>query len=196
MNVIAFNAAYSLYPHITFEERTSLLMTNDNTRAASAVAKYCARGWTFTRAPLPNKTQHYHIGMMRSVSDSMTWRIPLSLEGVQIRAALSPTSPLFTWDPIQPNTWAIVRRDRLIMHYNIQRTYCLRYCYITAMTALYESVKEHLDGQNLIERSKVETIDEVQRSSIYTWSDISIIMLDVCLIIFLSGGMENSLEFY
>lgn len=179
MNVIAFNAAYSLYPCITFEERTSLLMTNDNSRAVPAVVKYCARGWMFTRDPLPNKSHHYHIGKMRSVSDSMTWRIPLSLEGVQIRTALSATSPLFTWDPIQPNTWAIVRRDRLVMHYNIQRTYCLRYCYITAMTALYESVKEHLDGQNLVEQSKMEIVDEVQRNSIYTWFGISIIILDV-----------------
>jgi len=104
MNIIAFNAAYSLYPHTTFEERTALLMTDDVSRAATAMAKYSIRGWTFTHHPIPNKSQHYHIGKMRSVNDSMTWRIPLSLDGIQTRGFLSPTSPPFTIDPIQPNT--------------------------------------------------------------------------------------------
>jgi hypothetical protein len=51
MNVITFKAAYSLYPRATFEECTSLLMTNNNSSVTIAVAKYCLRGWTFTCDP-------------------------------------------------------------------------------------------------------------------------------------------------
>ena len=92
----------------------------------------------------------------------MTWKIPLCQEGVQTRAALSSMSPPFTWDPIEPNSWAILQRDGFIMHYNIQQTYSLCYCYTTAITALYECIKEHFDCQNIVELCKVESVDEAQ----------------------------------
>jgi len=47
-----------------------------------------------------------------------------------------------------------ITKDGFIMHYNIQRTYSLRYCYTTAITALYECIKEHFDGQNLVSFAK------------------------------------------
>ncbi len=195
MNVITFKAAYCLYPRATFEERTSLLMTNDNSRVTTAVAKYCLRGWTFTRDPIPHKSHYYHIGKMRNINDSMTWKIPLCQEGVQTRAALSSTSPPFTWDPIEPNSWAILQRDGFIMHYNIQRTYSLRYCYTTAITALYECIKEHFDGQNLVELCKVQSVDEVQWNIAYTWFDIAITTSKIHLTLLQQVGWRISQHF-
>ena len=173
MNVITFKAAYCLYPRATFEERTSLLMMNNNSRVTTAVAKYCLRGWTFTYNPIPHKSHYYHIGKMQNVNDSMTWKIPVC-QGLQTHAALSSTSLPFTWDPIKPNSWVILQRDGFIMHYNIQWTYSFCYCYTTAITVLYECIKEHFDGQNLVELYKVQSVDEVQWNIAYTWFDIAI----------------------
>lgn len=44
MNIVTYNAAYSLYPYATFEERTSLVVLKVTERTQLALDKYASRG--------------------------------------------------------------------------------------------------------------------------------------------------------
>ena len=65
MNVIAYDAAYSLFPKATFEDRVSLVSATRNDKEKAAIAKYRHRGWTIldAEADRANEAKIYHSSM-------------------------------------------------------------------------------------------------------------------------------------
>lgn len=112
MNCIAFDAAYSIYPQATFEERVSLGMASRNDREAE-FAKYRSRGWQliFIAPPQEKRTggAPFHCGVTRWVRDRHMWIVPLDTSDLQPRPRLSPTSDYFAWDPMVYNSWKLIK---------------------------------------------------------------------------------------
>ncbi|KAF8550212.1 hypothetical protein OG21DRAFT_1514328 [Imleria badia] len=103
MNFISSDAAYSLYPIATFEERSALGMPPSR-RSPKAVEKYVRRGWRFYFMPPPNHPAFF-LEQVRWVTDKHTWSLQLDQTGVKERPPLSRTSAPLTCDPALFNGW-------------------------------------------------------------------------------------------
>ena len=103
MNFISSDAAYSLYPVATFENRSSLGMPSARS-APKALQKYVRRGWRVYFIPTPNDLT-FHLEQARWVTDKHTWALPLDQTGIPPRPPLSPTSAALTCDPALFNGW-------------------------------------------------------------------------------------------
>lgn len=53
MNIITYNAAYSLYPYATFVLRQGLVINEKNSRAQDALMKYGKRRWRIMKNNSP-----------------------------------------------------------------------------------------------------------------------------------------------
>jgi|ERR1700722_3825004 len=85
MNFITYDAAYSLYPYATFEQRRALSLAKDCKRDEEAIAKYCLRGWTIVSNLSPPDTadmRQFHPHVARHLSDRFVWKLPLDTHGV------------------------------------------------------------------------------------------------------------------
>ena len=61
MNVITHNAAYSLYPYATFELKSALVLTRDESaRTKAAIEKYASRGLRMLDPRSPSLTYDPH----------------------------------------------------------------------------------------------------------------------------------------
>ncbi|KAF8550396.1 hypothetical protein OG21DRAFT_1514062, partial [Imleria badia] len=103
MNFITSDAAYSLYPIATFEDRSALGMPSSRS-SERAIQKYVKRGWRVYFLPTPNDFAFF-LEQVRWVTDKRTWALPLDQTGVQPRPPLSPTSAALTCDPALFNGW-------------------------------------------------------------------------------------------
>ncbi|KAF8555533.1 hypothetical protein OG21DRAFT_1521682 [Imleria badia] len=103
MNFISSDAAYSLYPISTFEERSSLGMPSSR-RSPKVISKYLKRGCRFYFMPPPNHPAFF-LEQVRWVTDKHTWSLPLDQTGVKERPPLSRTSAPLTCDPALFNGW-------------------------------------------------------------------------------------------
>ena len=111
MNIISSDAAYSLYPTATFENRSALGMPTSRSTPA-AIQKYVRRGWRIyfipTSSDLANPMEPpFLLGQVRWVSDKHTWTIPLDQTGVKPRPPLSQSSAPLTMDPVLLNGWKL-----------------------------------------------------------------------------------------
>ena len=111
MNIISSDAAYSLYPIATFENRSALGMPTSRSTPA-AIQKYVKRGWRIyfipTSSDLANPMEPpFLLGQVRWVSDKHTWTIPLDQTGVKPRPPLSQSSAPLTMDPVLLNGWKL-----------------------------------------------------------------------------------------
>ena len=117
MNVITYNAAYSLYPHSTFERRETLVLECTTDAAKDALRKYAGRGWRilsnskdvtclFTGSRRPCAHQFY-TDVPRFVCDNMSWTIPLDITGVNAAPPPSPSSQILKSDPVSECGWKL-----------------------------------------------------------------------------------------
>lgn len=80
MNLITHESAYSLYPHATFEERRSLVISTEGSRQESARNKYRERGWTMVEAGQDEDIRNARSDFTprrRYIGDSRCWTIPI-----------------------------------------------------------------------------------------------------------------------
>ncbi|KAH7924257.1 hypothetical protein BV22DRAFT_1035321 [Leucogyrophana mollusca] len=145
MNVIAFDAAYSLYPKATFNERLALKTREPGEgEHALAMAKYTTRGWTLVSKVKPTNKLFMPYSV-RTVGDSSTWTIPLDVTGVQLRPALTPTSQVFTWDPVIHNSWELrYGRTKMHAHYEPIVSTRFRYSYLATGEQLFRAMSRFL----------------------------------------------------
>lgn len=144
MNFISSDAAYSLYPVQTFENRTSLAMPSSRS-SATAIHKYVKRGWRIYYIVIPGEPAFF-LGQVRWVGDKHTWRLPLDQTGIQERPPLSPTSAPLTLDPVLLNGWKLrpSRQEDGIYeyHYYPIRTTLFRYNYVIPDEALSVLIRD------------------------------------------------------
>jgi len=80
MNLITHERAYSLYPHATFEEGRSLVISTEGSKQESARKKYAERGWTMVKTGQDEDIQHARSDFTpcrRHIGDSRCWTIPI-----------------------------------------------------------------------------------------------------------------------
>jgi len=80
MNLITHERAYSLYPHATFEERRSLVISTEGSKQETARKKYTERGWTMVKTgqdeDIRNAKSDF-TSCQRYIGDSRCWTIPI-----------------------------------------------------------------------------------------------------------------------
>jgi hypothetical protein len=97
VNFITWNAAYSIFPDLTFIKRKTYQLTELNSYFGKQVAKYGRRGWKtletvwdddreYTKSLPPSENMH----AVRRIGDSKTWKINLDTTGV------TPGAPSYT----------------------------------------------------------------------------------------------------
>ena len=80
MNLITHERAYSLYPHATFEERRSLVISTEGSKQETAREKYAERGWTMVETGQNEdirNTRSDFTPCQRHIGDSRCWTIPI-----------------------------------------------------------------------------------------------------------------------
>jgi hypothetical protein len=111
MNFISSDAAYSLYPIATFENRSALCMPNAHS-SPEAIKKYVKRGWRIYFVLTPNDLADpmkppFLLDQVRWVSDRHTWTLSLDQTGVKARPPLSRSSAPLMMDPVLLNGWKL-----------------------------------------------------------------------------------------
>ena len=182
MNCIAFDAAYSLYPQATFEQRLSLGIASHNDRTAQ-FTKYRNRGWQLISITPPQEKKArgapFHGDVIRWVCDRHSWVVPLDTSDLQPRPRLSPTSEYFSWDPVIHNSWKLVERlvpgimgsfhttpGAAIGHRGYGSV--MRYEYLIFDSGLFLTVTSFLK-QQMHERSEAERISSAKQKELSTW---------------------------
>jgi hypothetical protein len=175
MNFITFNAAYSLYPRATFEERRSLSIANLSESDIRCLAKYSVRGWSTLSDLWLHETgaqTTFYVDQERWVTDSFSWIVPLDMTGVEPRPCLSPISQPFSWDPIQHNSWVLIRPEpssKMFLSYHVLRPTLFRYTYLFASLNIIESLGDFLRIQGKLEHKKTALIPGRNKESSWTW---------------------------
>ena len=103
LNYITWNKAVSLYPFATFEERRSLILS-ENRSFGLAQDKYLARGFTFQSVLTPNEARSpgpFKTGP-RYVGDEKTWILDLETESIPFG---SISTSRREYDPEMIHSW-------------------------------------------------------------------------------------------
>jgi len=170
MNFISSDAAYSLYPIATFEERSGMGMPSAGS-SPSAIQKYTQRGWRTYFIPTPYHTEHpteppFFLDQARWVGDHHTWVMPLDQTGVKKRPPLSPASAPLTFDPVLCNGWKMSEDTRnpsngCDTNYYPLRTTLFRYNYAIPVESLAFSIRTWATLQGKHAHSSVDKADWV-----------------------------------
>ncbi|KAG2130045.1 hypothetical protein BD769DRAFT_1355817 [Suillus cothurnatus] len=141
MNFITFDAAYSLYPVATFEERNTLQVWRERPfHDLTVVNKYSERGFTWfstLTASTFSQVSSFHASEDRTVGDRYTWKVALNIQGVDLRPPMNSSSSIFQCDPVIYNGWSLLERDEgIITVYNPIESTLFRYNYSTANAIL------------------------------------------------------------
>lgn len=173
MNFIAFDAAYSLYPQATFEERRALSLSDVTEHDTSALGKYAVRGWSLISNIWPHEAttskSSFHMEATRWVRDDHSWCIPLDTTGVKRRPRLSPRSDDISWDPVVHNSWSLIRRDNMLMDYYTLKPTIFRYCYLVHERGLFDMLLDFFKDQGLMEHMKAVNLTPGQARDSWTW---------------------------
>ncbi|EGO00169.1 hypothetical protein SERLA73DRAFT_107166 [Serpula lacrymans var. lacrymans S7.3] len=162
MNVIAFDAAYSLYPMATFEDRRALKLTNPRPHYISALHKYVHRGWrliAYINAHDELSRSSFFLSRARWVNDQHSWIVPLNMEGVHLRPSMSPSSENISWDPVIHNSWTLARTNdekeysEIYSQYQPSHTTVCRYNYTVAVKELLYMLISHFKPQGKLYHS-------------------------------------------
>ena len=138
MNVITHEAAYSLFPYATFEEKRSLII-RDGFKQNSAHAKYAGRGWEMvrrlSRAEVNDTVSAFAPGP-RHLGDSKCWKIPI-LPKLDL-----PEST------IEVNTWKLKHKNwgQGVVSFKIILADCLRYSYVVVDKSMKDYLMPTLQG--------------------------------------------------
>ncbi|THG92457.1 hypothetical protein EW026_g8454 [Hermanssonia centrifuga] len=143
LNLIAWDTAYSLYPHATFERRLSLFLLGRK-RDESAIQKYENRGWKMLYdIPLRDPT---HVSpdftfAPRWIGDGHSWTIRLPTEGIVLPSGANEHSAALTRDPCIATDWQLTGSQTIpeiwctvVKHPNF------RYMYVTARRRLLHEI--------------------------------------------------------
>lgn len=174
MNFIAFDAAYSLYPIATFFDRSTLQVWRERPlHDASVPIKYGQRGFHwFSALPLDTSlsTSFYPV-MTRTVGDQYTWKLPLDIQGVDLRPQMSSSSTPFQFDPVTCNGWSLVERDgQMGTIYDPIRLTIFRYNYTTASAMLHLHLYRFMMEQCSLHRKSLEDTDvDIEEIAKQTW---------------------------
>ena len=182
MNCIAFDAAYSLYPQATFEERMSLCIASCNDRRAE-FKKYRNRGWKLILITPPQEKKSrgapFHGDVIRWVHDRHSWVVPLDTSELQPRPRLSPTSEYFAWDPVIYNSWKLVEwlRPEMMGSFHMSsgapigyRAHgsVMRYEYLVIDSELCQTIASFLKHQ-MHKRSKAKRRSSAKQKELSAW---------------------------
>ncbi|KAG1899749.1 uncharacterized protein F5891DRAFT_1128900 [Suillus fuscotomentosus] len=142
MNFIAFDAAYSLYPIATFEDRSTLQVWRARPLHDVSVAiKYGQRGFQWLSAlPLGDTSlsASFYPHVTRTVGDRYTWKMSLDIQGIDLRPQMSSSSTLFQFDPVICNSWSLLERDEeMATVYEPIQSAIFRYNYTTTNALLH-----------------------------------------------------------
>jgi hypothetical protein len=176
MNFIAFDAAYSIYPKATFEDRHALILSPkiNLRKIAIALGKYARRGWSFTTdiwshdKNMREKTFFLDVG--RWVRDRHSWVVPLDVSGIE-RPPLSTSSVGFSWDPVVYNSWRLthLQPQRISVAFLKLDSTIFRYAYLVADAKLLDMLQEFCSTQGWLERIKVSTFCDEDKIKYWTW---------------------------
>ncbi|KAI0076914.1 hypothetical protein K474DRAFT_1622018 [Panus rudis PR-1116 ss-1] len=132
MNLISFEAAYSLYPRATLEERKSLICQSRSINREEAIDKYRQRGWELINGIEGfHDAKLFHVSLPNSrvpsatrwVGDRHCWTMQLDTSGIMLRSLQStPRSKPLSRDPALGNSWK-VDLDRLEYPYKASMTF-------------------------------------------------------------------------
>lgn len=142
MNIITHDTAYSLYPHGTFEQKRSLIISTEGSKQDAARTKYVARGWKMvkdlTLEEAMNPKSAFAQGD-RYVGDSKCWKIPI-LPRLDLPESFMET-----------NTWKLTYRNNLesAMSFKILVIDSLRYSYLVVDKSLQEYLTPALLGSKI-----------------------------------------------
>jgi hypothetical protein len=176
MNFIAFDAAYSIYPRATFEERRALSFASLSERDVRALGKYALRGWSILSNIWPHEAQtsraSFYMDIPRRVRDGRSWVVPLNMKGVEPRPRPSPLSEPFPWDPVVHNSWTLVKphsTSKMFMSYCILKPTIFRYAYLISDVELIRGLIQFFKEQGGIEHWKSAEIPDNQKAASWTW---------------------------
>jgi hypothetical protein len=147
MNFIAYDAAYSLYPKATFEDRRNLVFKDGNDNDQRCIAKYAKRGWYAVANVWPQDPQVsnlFHVGTHRLVHDDKSWVMPLDTTDVTAHPRLSACSDPIYWDPCRHNGWILTSGGhewKMHLVYFLTRSSIYRYGYLTSTVVMHNSLK-------------------------------------------------------
>jgi len=198
MNFIAFDAAYSIYPRATFEERRALSFTGLSSNDLRALGKYSLRGWTIfsdiwtNMGTINNVDKSFYINQKRWVKDKFSWVVPLDMTDIEPRPRVSSVSEPFHWDPVVQNSWLILKRDTItsmFISYHVLKPTIFRYGYLVADLALIHSMQAFLRIQGILEHSKINGLNELEKRAAWSWCVLSHLPRRVLLICINKGGM-------
>lgn len=169
--MITYDKAISLYPKATFKERYNQYVLYNSTRGLKgvedALAKYGSRGWPYrSRYNEVSARASLKIDQHRYVGDSACWVVNLNTDGVQLRTKLTPTSPIFTWDPVMENSWRM-EGDGLYLY--------MKMCVVSMSLFRYCYTISHRDQLRMLENLYVdlgyyEDCTKAQDENHLTWS--------------------------
>lgn len=149
LNLISFDAAYSLYPRATFHERVSLITKKKTYPLSPVMLKWAERGWKPFKSYLPEgmSQERYDLSFpshSRWIDDGHSWTIRLDQTGLTPPPPLSRLSPQLTRDPVACTNWALVRPGPSgfypTVYYKLAQATWLRHRYALCDDALIEEL--------------------------------------------------------
>lgn len=113
MNVISCDAAYSLYPGATFQQRISLICktSTNNDETGLPDTKDQKQGWLVDKCFSNNELRDFHLGKIRWIGDNRCWTIPLDMSSITERIPLSLASKSLKCDPVVASNWVLNLQD-------------------------------------------------------------------------------------
>jgi hypothetical protein len=141
MNFISHDNAYSLYPKMTFEKRSSLLFDPGGARREAARQKYVARGWTMTTEATAEEQLDVRStlkGGSRWVGDSRCWKVPLSCENVHLTPCVPPRQNFRVCDHLALHSWQLRHIPFPIIAFKIIESPILKWRYTVGSMMVIE----------------------------------------------------------
>ena len=158
MNFIAFDAAYSLYPHATFEHVINLALKSDSYNEQRCLAKYATRGWQTIGNVWPqndNMANVFSLYNVRFVGDHLCWKMRLDIKRLPRRPRLSPRSEGFTWDPVALNSWTLHTTTshpwKVAPRFTLVKTPVFRFTYMCADDGVRNALQTFGNQQGLLQ---------------------------------------------
>jgi hypothetical protein len=174
MNVIAWDAAYSLYPRATFEDRLSLVTPRDHSDESwskDAIGKYEARGWTFVKS-FAKGSRAFPTGS-RWITGKDSWTLSLSpLTADHGCHSPTPSSKPLMQDPVVATNWSLLKPSDPFLAYRLFSGPHLHYDYVLTDLELFGHLRETMWRQQFTEYTKAKGsrgLSPQQRFQIREW---------------------------
>jgi hypothetical protein len=156
MNVIAYNQAYSLYPAVTFEKRTSLVtLKRAREKDFPSLEKYVRRGWRILYHLSPEDEPAYALGSCW-VNDEHSWVIDLPdlPDFPNAKPAPTPHSHPLRDDPVAATNWSLLNPSKPFINYRLLISNSLYYEYIISDLEAFGYFQEEMWSQFMSESLK------------------------------------------